>query len=412
MILHYLKIALRNLWKYRTQSIISILGLAVGFTCFAFAIRWIHYETTFDAFHRDADRIYLVTTNSHDLSGKHSSETPNALSSYLKENYLEVEEAISFIHRPLSISHKGDVIKMESMAADTASMRMMDIRILEGTSQFLTQKNEIAITREGAFRLFGTDKVIGKTITTHQDKKEYRIGAIVSGWGKHSTLPYELVSGVSAPPLWNTDFFRTLIKVKEGTDVKALEKKMNHHIPKEMKASASRVSRFWLTALTDIRHADYLYATDSVVALRYVVYCSIVGILIIVCSLVNFLTLFVDRLRIRRREMALRKVHGASETSLLQMLLTDVSIILLMALVIGMVFIELLQFPFAQLTGIPFEDLNIYRKCLIYVIGVVLASWLIAGMVIVFFRYRSLHEVITRGHQSEQRFRKFNIGLQ
>ena len=171
MILHYLKIALRNLWKYRTQSIISILGLAVGFTCFAFAIRWIHYETTFDAFHRDADRIYLVTTNSHDLSGKHSSETPNALSSYLKKNYLEVEEAISFIHRPLSISHKGDVIKMESMAADTASMRMMDIRILEGTSQFLTQKNEIAITLEGAFRLFGTDKVIGKTSQHTKIKK-------------------------------------------------------------------------------------------------------------------------------------------------------------------------------------------------------------------------------------------------
>jgi hypothetical protein len=83
-----------------------------------------------------------------------------------------------------------------------------------------------------------------------------------------------------------------------------------------------------------------------------------------------------------------------------------------MALVIGMMFIELLQSPFAQLTGIPFEELSIYRKCLIYVTGVVLASWLIAGMVIVFFRHRSLHEVITRGHRSEQRFRKLNIGLQ
>ena len=334
MIAHYLKVAARNLLKYKTQSVVSILGLAVGFTCFAFAVRWIHNETTYDAFHRDAERIYLVTTNSHDLSGKHFTETPNALSAYLKENYLEVEEAISFIHRPLSISHAGDVIKMGCMSADTATMRMMDIRILEGTSQFLTEKNEIAITREGAFRLFGTDKVIGKTITTHQDKKEYRIGAIVSGWGKHSTFPYELVNGVSAPPLWNTDFFMTLIKVKEGTDVKALEEKMNHNFPQEMKGRHNtRVTRFWLTPLTYIRHADYLYATDPIVALRYVVYCSIVGVLIIVCSLVNFLTLFVDRLRIRQREMALRKAHGASEVSLLQMLLTDVSIILFMALV-------------------------------------------------------------------------------
>ena len=35
MILHYLKIAWRNLLKYRTQSVVSILGLAVGLACFA-----------------------------------------------------------------------------------------------------------------------------------------------------------------------------------------------------------------------------------------------------------------------------------------------------------------------------------------------------------------------------------------
>ena len=37
MIYHYFKIAFRNLLKYKTQSIISIIGLAIGFTCFALA---------------------------------------------------------------------------------------------------------------------------------------------------------------------------------------------------------------------------------------------------------------------------------------------------------------------------------------------------------------------------------------
>ena len=35
MIKHYLKVAFRNLVKYKTQSLVSIIGLAVGFTCFA-----------------------------------------------------------------------------------------------------------------------------------------------------------------------------------------------------------------------------------------------------------------------------------------------------------------------------------------------------------------------------------------
>ena len=36
MITHYLKVAVRNLLKYRTQSIVSILGLAIGFALYLF----------------------------------------------------------------------------------------------------------------------------------------------------------------------------------------------------------------------------------------------------------------------------------------------------------------------------------------------------------------------------------------
>jgi hypothetical protein len=51
MIKHYLKVAFRNLIKYKTQSLVSIIGLAVGFTCFALSVLWIRYEMTYDNFH-------------------------------------------------------------------------------------------------------------------------------------------------------------------------------------------------------------------------------------------------------------------------------------------------------------------------------------------------------------------------
>ena len=51
MIHHYLKIAYRNLLKYRTQSIISIIGLAIGLACFALSTFWVQYEMTYDDFH-------------------------------------------------------------------------------------------------------------------------------------------------------------------------------------------------------------------------------------------------------------------------------------------------------------------------------------------------------------------------
>ena len=35
MLKHYLTVAFRNLIKYKTQTVISIIGLAVGFASFA-----------------------------------------------------------------------------------------------------------------------------------------------------------------------------------------------------------------------------------------------------------------------------------------------------------------------------------------------------------------------------------------
>ena len=60
MLQHNLTLAWRQLTKYRLQSAVSVVSLAIGFACFALASMWIKYETTYDAFHKDADRMYYL----------------------------------------------------------------------------------------------------------------------------------------------------------------------------------------------------------------------------------------------------------------------------------------------------------------------------------------------------------------
>ena len=59
MIQHNLTLAWRQLVKYRLQSAVSVVSLAIGFACFALASMWIKYETTYDGFHKDADKELL-----------------------------------------------------------------------------------------------------------------------------------------------------------------------------------------------------------------------------------------------------------------------------------------------------------------------------------------------------------------
>ena len=57
MLTHYLKIAFRNLWKNRAQSLTAILGLAFAVACLIPALYWMRYETSYDHFYPQAENI-------------------------------------------------------------------------------------------------------------------------------------------------------------------------------------------------------------------------------------------------------------------------------------------------------------------------------------------------------------------
>ena len=61
MFKHYLLTAFRSARRDTTGFLINLLGLTTGFTVFVLAFSFVHYETTFDNFFKNKDRIYTVT---------------------------------------------------------------------------------------------------------------------------------------------------------------------------------------------------------------------------------------------------------------------------------------------------------------------------------------------------------------
>lgn len=46
MLIHYLKITFRTMWKYKAQSLTGIFGLAFALACFIPALYWMRYCNT------------------------------------------------------------------------------------------------------------------------------------------------------------------------------------------------------------------------------------------------------------------------------------------------------------------------------------------------------------------------------
>ena len=137
MITHYLKVAVRNLLKYKTQSVISILGLAVGFVCFALSALWMEHESTFDNYRRDVEHLYMVRANDGFNEGGITSRINYPFGNFLLETYPEVEKAAPFYISKERIEVNGTHEEVQFSSAEPEWMDMMDIRIVEGNRNFM-----------------------------------------------------------------------------------------------------------------------------------------------------------------------------------------------------------------------------------------------------------------------------------
>ena len=60
MFKNFVTVTYRNVVKYKSYSLINIIGFALGISCFLLIFFFIRDELSFDTFHTKADRIYCV----------------------------------------------------------------------------------------------------------------------------------------------------------------------------------------------------------------------------------------------------------------------------------------------------------------------------------------------------------------
>lgn len=413
------EIAIRNLVKYKVQSAVSILGLAVGFVCFSLSLYWIHYEMTYDHFRQDADRIYMVRTNDEYTEGKISTRVPYSLAAYLAQHFPDIAVAAPFhlISERISVNDKYQDAVFSS--ADSAWMNLMDIRIIKGNRNFMLPKDnaEIAITEEAAKKWFRTEDPIGKEVKMLRRTK--KICAIVQAENRHTNFPFDFIGNPELGKTWWYITWSILIKVKPDTDIEELESKINANLPAELKqvtlTRKTGIERIILTPLSKLHDAkDFRDDKEAGITFQYIIYFSIAGILIITCALINYLTLFINRMRVRQREMALRMIHGANIRSLVSLLTVEFLLLLACAVTTGFLLIEICFPSFIELTGIDTAKSSLYGEAFLFIglISLIILTAIIGLLYILYHRSLHLSLRYNTGRSTGTQLRRGSIVLQ
>ena len=408
MITHDLKVAIRNLLKYKVQTGISMLGLATGFVCFVLSTFWIHYEMTYDQFRKDADRLYLVRVNDGFAEGRITWRVPVPLGAYLQEHFPEIESFAYFYSFEYRVKVEGRYEQAFLSSADSAWVQMIDVQLVDGNRNFMQQRSkEVAITEETAKAWFGQENPLGKELEIGIDDKR-TIGAVVRVDNRHTNFPITLMGDPQTGRTWWYQSWKMLVKVKEGTDIPALEAKISENLPYELihpnEVRNTGIERLYLTPLTELRYAkDFRDQSEGGITFRYIVYFSVTGLLVILCALMNYLTLFINRMQVRKREMKLRLVHGASIQSLVRLLGLEFLLLLIGSFLIGMLGMEILFPAFLELTGTDAGRTSLYGEALLFLI---LISVLLLGVAIGVIYGIQRRQLQGSGNgESERRFR-------
>lgn len=405
MIQHYFKIAFRNILKYKTQSIISILGLAVGFTCFALANLWIHYEMTYDAYHEGADRMYILCKESVFGVNGYSTSMPYPASTLLKNDFPEVEATCAYTRwgQETDVKADGRVVRTCEMQADSCFMNMFNISVLSGSMDFMYSDEKIALTEDVAMRLFGSVDVLGKEVKNYNDDTR-TVCAILANLN-HSNVTFGCWGQGEYFRKWQNDWyngsFEIIIKLRKGTDPIAFQRKLAANETKADPRDPHGVFENIRLIPLDEYHYSSINRYKSF-QFYYLILFSVAGALVILCSLFNYLSLFITRMRIRSREIELRKVCGSSIGGVVILLFIEYLYIILLSGILGMALVEMVLPAFKKMSGVSG---NIYGESLLYFVGILLLSLLL----LVPFAIRRSH---IRNTGNKYMLRKVSIAFQ
>ncbi len=410
MLLHYVKVALRNLIKFKTQTILSIVGLAIGFACFALSVTWIRYEKSFDTFHPNGDRIYSLIETQNNAMDKAFLKRP--LAEHFQNTFPEVELATMVEYGRLWIEGYDKFLFF--LETDSAFYKMFpypfekDLYIqptTAGSYPMIVSKEkirELADSTKGTIGAVYEQRQIVGTMNEFPINSRFHCDAICA---VVPPTPNPNGGGSSRYFSYAPNYLDLFLQLKEGTDVKAFEKKISTVEFEGVK------HHYILVPLSELR---FKYPDpEASLKFAHIVIFACAGVLLILCALFNYITLFITRIHMRGREMALRKVNGSSNRQLVSLFSTEFILLLLFSLFVGEVIIELCMPKFITLSGILLTRGAIYGETLAYALLLIVLSYVVGIIPISYFRRKTLQANIQpQSGPIRHLFRKVTLILQ
>lgn len=364
-----LKIALRNLSRYKSYTIINIVGLSLGLAGFIFVVLFMNNEKSYDTWDPKLDNVYQLQEYSDYFPIEAEFRWKDAIDRRLStifSNQLPEVKSLTMVEKQnekgLTITGQSALLQTGLRRTDSLFFKVMPYQFKYGSAATAFAKPYSMVLKASlAKKYFGDRNPLGQTLTISDRKKgsesNYTVTGVVEETKTPSILNFNAVYvdngadfrfGAKFDPAESAEIYVHTTAIK---DVDSFNKRIqsiylsikDKHLKQFKESVADKIKaghqpRIQLVQLAAV-HQQPIEGESWKQKLNPVL---LLSILLLLVSIVNFVNLATAQAAGRAKEIGIKKVMGAPKIGLMYQFLIETFMQCLIALFIGLFLIELL----------------------------------------------------------------------
>ena len=371
--------------RFKTSSILNILGLSAAFTVFSVTMIQVYYDFTYDHNFDKASNIYLFS-QFHPADGARNSNISTPMAKEISDKFPEVRNYCLLLtckNIIFDLAHKkGDSSKHNEYLtkATVGMLKVFTPEILIGDAHpALTERNKAMISESTAHKFFGNENPIGKSICFHDSTTQITVVAVCKDFPDNCTLKNGIFMQLPDDTQGNFNY-EGYFEVLPGDIIKLAGRLNSKELfgDKDWESFKDPQNKR-IAELTPLSKIHLQFPDKGSGNLSTTLSLMAIGILTLIMAYINFLNFSIAMAPSRVRGLNIQKILGAKPKTLKFLIAAEASLFSLLAFIVALFLLAL--FKESPINAFFSADLGLQKNwAILSIIGV---SSIGFGMIVV-----------------------------
>ena len=374
-----IKLILRNWWRNKTFTLISLISLTVGIACTALLISFVSYEYGIEKDNPNRDQLVWVMQESSADPGHKWAYMQKEVAGQLKQKYPVVEDILQF-QAPMIKYVEVNNERFDSptiLNVDASFPSFFPFELLYGSWDAFNNPNSIFLSEKQAKLFFGDENPLGKQIRISEvfgKDTDYTVAGVIKNRDQ---------SGISFDAIFNNPNTRnggnTFLKLGKGTNLQQFEQK----VKEDKIAMKNEVYYFYdfddALSFENSRYTKLNSRKDSLLFIGL-----ISAVLVLLIAIFNYVNLSFSRVLQQTKSLHTQKLMGAKPADVRLQIFLDTFLTVFISFVLAMLLMHDLLPVFNQVVSVDFSSKYFYNKdyfpllILLILLLTVIPAWLMS----------------------------------